>query len=176
MSNDNYRELLEEARDALRNVLKASEPGTGLALHSAYNTLKQSIQKEEEAIAGAERAAGTRDPWAERAEQRAEQGDRWAELSIPERHRLTLELLGEDQLTAREVRDRLRGELGESAVYDGDIRNELKRLIDAGELQRKLEPNTRGRTRYRYFRNTHLSGPIVDLERTFHEPTEQEDV
>ena len=172
MSSHNYRELLEEARDALRNVLKESEPGTGQTLHSAYNTIKESIQKEEEAIVAAERAAGTRERRAEQAEQR----DQWAELSIPERHRLTLELFGEDQLTAREVRDRLRVELGESAVYDGDIRNELKRLIDAGELQRKLEPNTRGRTRYRYFRNTHLSGPIVALERTFHEPTEQEGI
>ncbi len=66
MSSHNYRELLEEARDALRNVLKESEPGTGQTLHTAYNTLKASIQKEEAAIAGAERAAGTRDPWAER--------------------------------------------------------------------------------------------------------------
>ncbi len=172
MSNDNFRELLEEARDALRNVLKASEPGTGLALHSAYNTIKESIKTEEEAILAAERAEGTRERWAQLAEQR----DQWKRLSIPERHRLTLELLGEDQLTAREVRDRLRGELGDWVVHDGDVRNELRRLIDAGELQRKLEPNTRGSTRYRYFRNTHLSGPIVDLERTFHEPTEQEGI
>lgn len=52
----------------------------------------------------------------------------------------------------------------------------LGRLLDDGrEVHREAERNARGGVaRYRYFRKTHLSGPIVNLERTFHEPTEQE--
>jgi len=169
MTDDDYRALAKEARDALRNVIKATEPGTGMVLHSAYTCLKRMVEPEPETTVSTE-SEEHKEWWRRRHEQRAQ----WTKLSMPERNRLTLELLGEDQLTVREVMDRLRGELGESAVGDGDTRGVLKRLLDAEEVHRKPEHNTCGRVRYRYFRNTHLAGPIVDLERSFHEQDEQE--
>lgn len=143
-----------------------------MVLHTAYNCLKSSLEdwdKPKTTVASTE-SEERAERWRRHHEQRAQ----WKRLSMPERNRLTLELLGEDQLTVREVMDRLRGELGESAVGDGDTRGVLKRLLDAEEVHRKLEPNTCGAVRYRYFRNTHLSGPIVDLERTFHEQEQGE--
>lgn len=169
MTNDDYRALAKEARDALRDVIKASEPGTGMVLHSAYTCLKHMLEPEPETTVSTESDAH-KEWWRRHHEQRA----RWTKLSMPERNRLTLELLGEDRLTVREVMDRLRGELGESAVSDVDARGVLKRLLDAEEVHRKLDPNSGGTVRYRYFRNTQLLGPIVDLERTFHEQDEQE--
>jgi len=171
MTNDDYRALAIEARDALRDVIKASEPGTGMVLHSAYTCLKRMLEPEPEPeTTVSTQSEEHKECWRRHHEQRA----RWTKLSMPERNRLTLELLGEDELTVREVMDRLRGELGESAVSDVDARGVLKRLLDAEEVQRKLDPNSGGTVRYRYFRNTDLSGPIVDLERTFHEQDEQE--
>lgn len=164
MTDDDYRALAKEARDALRNVIMATEPGTGMVLHSAYTCLKRMVEYEPETIVSTE-SEERKECWRRRHEQRAQ----WTKLSMLERNRLTLELLGEDQLTVREVMDRLRGELGEAAVGDVDARGVLKRLLDAEEVHRKLDPNSGGTVRYRYFRNTHLSGPIVDLERTFHE-------
>jgi len=169
MTNDDYRALAKEARDAVRDVIKASEPGTGMVLHSAYTCLKHMSEPEPETTVSTQ-SEEHKERWQRHHEQRA----RWRKLSMPERNRLTLELLGGDELTVREVMDRLRGELGESAVGDGDTRGVLKRLLDAEEVHRKLEANACGRTRYRYFRNTHLAGPIVDLERTFHEQDERE--
>jgi len=141
-----------------------------MVLHSAYTCLKRMLEPEPESTVSTK--SEELEEWQRR---RREHREQWTKLSKPERNRLTLELLGEDQLTVREVMDRLRGELGESAVGDGDTRGVLKRLLDAEEVHRKLDPNSGGTVRYRYFRNTHLSGPIVDLDRTFHEPTEDEE-
>ena len=113
--------------------------------------------------------------WREREiESRANQAT-WRNLSRLDRARLIVELLGDDRLTVRGVTAKITERLGHGAVYDSTTRQALMRLLNEGELCRAPEPNGCGQVRYRFYRNTHLSGPIADLERTFHEPTEDEE-
>jgi acetylornithine deacetylase len=54
-------------------------------------------------------------------------------------------------------------------IDESSIRSTVMRMYHHRELDRRGEP-FKGKLRYRYFRRG-LEGPIVDLERAFHEPT-----
>jgi hypothetical protein len=98
------------------------------------------------------------------------QRDGWRSLPWIERERLALELLGPDRLVIRELLGRFREQRSDLDTYESDIRSVLHRLLEAREVDRKPEPRVPGgkAIRYRYFRRK-LDGPIVDLERAFHE-------
>lgn len=112
---DDFAELLEGARVALYDVIKELEPGTGLVLHNAYSSIKHALAAENKPET-VKTDRGGREEREERWRRQRERRERWTKLSKPERDRLTLELLGEDELTVRHVMDRLRGEFGDDAV------------------------------------------------------------
>ena len=98
---------------------------------------------------------------------------RWRSLSMPQREHLLLELLGENRLAVSQLAAKVQEKLGRYAAHYSDVYPVLKRMHLTGELDRESEPFRRTRTRSVYFRKD-MSGPIVDLERTFHESDEQE--
>jgi hypothetical protein len=152
VGDDEYVELLEDARDALHALLVASSPGTGIQVHTAYNSISRALE-------------------ARRADERAEHLERqaaWRRLTSDARERLALELLADDRLTIPELADRFVTELPECEVYEGSIRGLIRRMLKDGEVDRVGERWRRGNSiRYRYFR-PELTGPIADLDRAFH--------
>jgi hypothetical protein len=48
------------------------------------------------------------------------------------------------------------------SIYEGRIRNEIRKMLDAGELDR-VRDHFGNKPRWLYFRNTRLSGPTADL-------------
>lgn len=169
MSDGGYVELLEDARDALYRLLRQSEPGTGLALHLAYNHVNDALEQHQRE-AGDRRTSRTA---SSQAEEWREQRSAWRRIPAHERDRLVIQLLGSERLTVSELTRRLRTELAGTTdvLYPGsaEVRPILKRLMTARELDR-APADRAGRTRYRYFRRTELSGPIADLERMLQEP------
>lgn len=170
--SDDYVDLVEKARDALYDVLKASEPGTGLLLHQAYAELKRTVA----------RADGAEAPTlADIRRHREEEERRWKDeeraarcfkrhTTPREREQLVLTVLDGERWTSREVCDRLREQLPHFDIYrtDSVVTGAIKRLYDAGDLGR--EKITRGKREvWCYFRKTSLDGPIADLDRAFRE-------
>lgn len=183
MIDDEYRELLENARDSLHDLLTATKPGTGLLLHSAYS----SIERQLDGDGGESRSASSPDNgWREKQRERERSDKEWRErraawkrMPRPDRDRLARELLGEDRLTIGELAERFDAALPDCMVFDSDLRSVVRRLFAAGELAREGERWRKGNSiRYRYYfphsGNSDLSGPIADLERTFHERPNQE--
>ena len=163
--SDEYIELLEEARDVLRELLTHAEPGTGLDVHRTYNQIKAALARETgEASGGSEADSRLR-------------RQAWLVMPRGDRTRLLLQELGDRRLTINELTDRVSEARADIDVYEGDIRALVYRLCREGELDRAGERRCRGdhkgSIRYRYFRNTTLDGPIADLERAFHEPIEE---
>jgi hypothetical protein len=95
----------------------------------------------------------------------------WKRISKVDRDRIALELIGDDRLIIRELCYRFGERLPDCNIYEGYVRPIVYRLLAAGELVREPEPRVPGGTaiRYRYHRNTDLSGDIADLDRTFHD-------
>jgi hypothetical protein len=161
---DEYRELLENARAALCDLLMASEPGTHLLpLQKAYDILKQAADRPTLSSTTAQRPLAHDSDAHSYRERRAA----WRRLPIPARGRLIVELLGEDVLTCREIARRVDAQYGaDYNVYTSTVQAELYRLMQAGEVRRR--PGYGGRQNpHRYFRNRDLEGPIADLERTY---------
>jgi hypothetical protein len=95
------------------------------------------------------------------------------------RESLLFQVLGDERLILRELTSRLNAELGTpdhepysalvaEPVYQGNVRSLVMRMFHAGQLERVAE-SFKNKTRYRYFRKRGLDGPIVDLERAYHE-------
>ena len=112
------------------------------------------------------RLSTDREPsWSERCER----VEAWRAAPTAARESRVLQVLGDDALTQRELRNRL--EEAGAALYERDIRYLLTRMLRAGQLDRVKEP-FRQTGRYRYFRRRGLEGPIADLERAFHDDGE----
>lgn len=88
----------------------------------------------------------------------------WSHMSMEERERLLLDVLGTDRLTMRELKARLEAEVDDS-IWDSTLRSLISRLINRCELDR--EYGQWGKCRRRYFRWRDLSGPIADLDEQF---------
>jgi hypothetical protein len=163
---DEYREATEDARNALRRLLKMSEPGTGLLLHNAYNALGRMLDEPEKpppSLLDFERE--------ERERQDREQRERWARWKNTPQHdreRLILEVLGDERLKSREVAARLEEKIG-GAVWYGPAYAALEKMRQAGEVDREPAEMYRGRRVWRYFRRATLEGPIADLQRQLDE-------
>lgn len=164
-----YADLLQDAIDSLHAVLKETEPGTGLGLHQAYNTLKGSLVK-------AQRQEEQQD------EHRQEQPFRrygptdeemarfrsWERHEQHHRQRLVIEALGAEGLTVRELADRL--ETPDMVMSYTRLYPLLTKIMEpAGEVRRTVEPWRGTKTITRWYRNTKLEGPIAELQRALDE-------
>lgn len=98
----------------------------------------------------------------------------WRSVPKPQRECLLLNVLGDDNLTLRELAKRLDTKVrtpecgDELIVYGDNIRPLVVCLVQAGELERAAEV-FRNKPRYRYSRRRALEGPIIDLERAFND-------
>lgn len=161
-----YIELCKTAKDAIRDVIKASEPGSGWKLHVAYNDLKAVIEKSKGKGADEPRLPESRDE-----EVNAERNLRWEHEKAwnatrgERRQRLILEALRSDRLTLREIAERLNGQHADrfGRVYDSMLRGEVYKMLAAGELERERE-DFKNKPRFRYFRKPGLTGPIAELD------------
>jgi predicted transcriptional regulator len=94
---------------------------------------------------------------------------RWFDLSLADRHRFILEVLGTERLTVTQITERLDALREDWKVWRSSVTQTLTRLFERGDLCRESELY-RNRPRYRYFfQPADLSGPIADLERMFRE-------
>lgn len=102
----------------------------------------------------------------------AEQREGWTQLSLIERERLVVETLGESTLSISDLIEKW-SDRPDLKIHYPEVYPTVKALYDAGELNRSIRP-VRGTARVcnHYFRKTELSGPITDLERTFHDEPE----
>jgi hypothetical protein len=99
----------------------------------------------------------------------------WDAIPTAERDRLVLEHLGDDRLTIRELHRRMEAALPDCCLYEPYVRSLVMRLFRERELDRVGERYRKGDSiRYRYFKRP-LEGPIADLERAFHEPSEADE-
>ena len=106
---------------------------------------------------------------AEREQQRAArdaQREGWTKLPPPARERVVIETLADASMTVTEISEKLQEREDMRLVYYSAVYPTVKALLAAGELQR-AHVLRRGHTVYAYSRKTGMSGPIVDLERTF---------
>ena len=167
MADDEYIELLKGAKDALHDAIMASEPGTGMSLHTAYTDLKSAIKTKEKRAAKQEHS----EEWKAERDRTHEAETAWRKVSHPHRAMLILNLLGDDRLLTHEVVTRFGEKHPQYRVYYTAISALLRRMWKEGNLDRAGEGMTPGSKRivHRYFVRRALEGPIVDLERTFHE-------
>jgi hypothetical protein len=119
--------------------------------------------------------ARDRDEWlAERSALENERQAVWKGMSASARESLVLQVLGDERLSIPALVPRLNAALGyppekySVVVYQHQVRTLVKRMFDAGQLQR--EPGAVGKgTAHRYSRNRTLEGAILELERTYQE-------
>jgi hypothetical protein len=148
-----YLELVLAAEASLRALLLRTEPGTGLTLHQALAEIKELRDHEQRsADVGALR----------------ERQSEWRRLDLATRHRLILGVLGDRQLTIREICEGLNALRDDWTVYLSHVQATVTRLHARGDLAR-VPSRANGRRAHRYFHASTLTGPIVDLDRAFHE-------
>jgi len=167
MDDDDYRELLEKAEDAIQDLLEESRPDAYMSLRFGYREVCRELDRG----ARARGDADTKAEWARaRAEQQERQG-RWRTLPKERREALVLQVLADDGLRLGDLTARINRELvpdgGFPAVWESSVRYVVKGMVDAGQLQRTADPMSGGRVRYRYSRKRGLAGPIADLERAY---------
>lgn len=156
-----YLELMVGAEEALRDLLRSTEPGTGLYLHTTLAQLRTQIEDERREVDGEHSAAP---PAAS-----AKIPDWKDTYPLKEREREVLALLATEALTRREVMEQLREAHPELGVWQSNTDSIVTRLYRQRELDRTPEPAKNGRPRFRYFKRTTLDGPIADLDRAFGE-------
>lgn len=158
--SDDYRELLEDAHNALRALLDASAPESWMGLRAGYGELRRALRRD---VADRERE--------ERLEEQRNREDGWKRTPAARQESLVLDLLGDDRLTFREMTARLNVELvgayEKPVAYESHVRRLVMRMHRAGQLEGESDDSFRGKLRYRYFRKRPLEGPIADLERAY---------
>ena len=175
--SEDYRELIENARDAMRELLKKSEPDSWLGLRNSYAEIRRALNVDDGLI---ERLRKRTEQEERRTLSTTHDGDRerreeaaiWKSVSKVERERVAIEMIGEGRLTLTELTHKFQEHFGfDGTIYHSQIRPIAMRLLAAGELQREAE-DFQGKVRYRWFRRRGLDGPIADLERAYHDDEE----
>jgi hypothetical protein len=165
MSNNDeeWLDQLKEALDALEKVIKSSKPGTGWSLHKAYTAIERGIER----VVGEAESP----PVDEQQEDLEywQMRETWKQMPLYQRERRLLEVLADNRLTIRELRERLNERCGPDSLSldESQARSLVYSMFKSGELDRCGERFARTRTRYRYFRRTDLTGPIAELDRAF---------
>lgn len=155
MINDEYRALLEDARDALYDLLQATDPAKGMLVRRAYGDIDRTLTEDDE-------RARRRERWAERDREWHNQ------LTVREREDLVLEQLATRGFTITDLTRELGTAHPELKIWRSGVTQIVRGLFNRRELSREPEPFA-GKVRYRYFRDADLNGPIVDLERAYRE-------
>jgi hypothetical protein len=185
--DDDYRDLVKQVQGAVEDLLDASTPDSWLSLRAGYAEMRKALAADEtrrnlaevrdelkDIRAEEERRKRTHEQHQEqRRRERAERRDVWRRTPKTRRENLVLNALRDDRLTHREVADRVDADLregveGERLVYESYTRLVVMRLFKEGQLEREPDEACK-KLRYRYFRKRRLEGPIVDLERVYHE-------
>jgi hypothetical protein len=178
--DEDYRALMEGARDALRDLLEETHLDLGVRLRAAYGQLRRELEGDDEG----RRSVAERDGVSERKERELresrEREQVWKQTPIERRESLLLQVLADEGLTINELVGRVNAELcppdtNYLMVYEPALRVLVKRMFAAGQLERVGEPACNGQTRYRYFRKRGLDGPIADLDRAYHHDGEPEE-
>lgn len=159
-ADEEYRHLMEVARDALLDLLDLTDPGDGFDLRSAYARICRDLERDDERRWRAEEHE-------REAEQRARQ-DVWRRMRREERQIAVLDALHGDRLTIKSLTERLNRRLadGDRTVCESDVRRVVMRMLALGQLDRVSEP-FRGKVRHRYFCARLPDGPIADLQRAY---------
>ena len=113
-----------------------------------------------------------RGPNREVVDEYGERRDEWKRTPMACKEGLIIEAFGDAQLTVRDLTERINEKLGwqtNSCLYRSSVESLVRRLLDSGQLDRDRDGWWRGRSVYRYSRKRDLTGPIVDLERAFHD-------
>ena len=164
LMDEEYAELVRDAKDALYALLRETEPGTGVALHHACGDLRRMLEEHELALAEVEKQAEQDAARAEREAMRAAY-EAWRDLSRQERQRHVIEVVGDRRLTGGEITARLQQKIGQTRrLFPSEVRPVLDRMVRDGELDRVMETSAKNTPRYRYFRRP-LSGEIAALDR-----------
>lgn len=171
-----FRELMEEAREAVRRLLIASEPDSWGALRVGYGQLRDNLARDDrdrEKVAAEKQTEHTW-PWKGRDGQRITEAEHrelartWDRVPRQRRESLIFQVLGDEQLTVRELTERLDPLLAPGWIYQSSVASMVRRMFQQGHLDRIVE-SYRNKPRYRYFRKAGLDGPIADLERAYHD-------
>lgn len=166
---DEYRELRVAARDALRELLIHTEPGTGLTLHIAYGDLDRALREQERGSLDSPSVQRVREELAAIRER-----DWVHRTSVHEREHAVLDALREGPATIAEITTRIAATHGEANVHSTSVASIVGRLYRAGNLSRTAEPRRtrsgkaiRGpQVQYRYSVRE-MSGAIVELDHAF---------
>ena len=111
---DDYRDLIEDARDAVRDLLDASTPNSWLGLRASCGAIVRVLERDdrdraqEELKEQAEEDRRKRDEWRERE-------SAWKRVSAAQRESLLFDALGEERLVIREIAARINTALGFSS-------------------------------------------------------------
>jgi hypothetical protein len=171
-SEGNYRELIEGARDAVHELLVGAPPDSWMGLRRNYTELRRIIELDDQAIKARSRTETTPSAHQARRNRLDELESVWREMPMERRESFLFQALRDERLTLREITARLNVVLdapeGEFIVYQSNVRSLVMRMLRAGQLERVAE-TFKNKTRFRYFRKRGLDGPIVDLERAFHD-------
>jgi hypothetical protein len=174
--DEEFRELIEEARDAVRKLLDDSEHDSWVALRRGYRELRWALDLRDSAPDETAPAAVDAFKVAEKAAN--ERRRAWQQMSRDQRENLLLHVLSDRQLLIRELTSRLNVELGpadrkiDRTLYDSDVRSLVMRLFREGQLERESETFNKTHMRYRYMRRRELDGPIAGLERAYRAESE----
>lgn len=177
MTSDEYSELAQTAKDALHDVIRVLEPGTGWKLHEAYMDLKDWIKRldanneAEAADVEAEPAADDRrDAWQREYEQRLERKRAWRETPREQKVQWILNALDDNRLTHTEIEHRVRERNPEFGYYV-NTRVLVTELVRSGDLEREKEPRAEGSKayRWRFRRRVKLSPELESLQRALDE-------
>jgi hypothetical protein len=158
MYDDDYRDLIQQAHDAVRDLLDGSTHDSWLGLRVGYGQIRKELLRDEKEREHAE--------WRECR-------NAWKRIPAERRESLVLQVLGAERLIIRELASRMNNEMGwaESRpgnIHESDVRPVVRRMLHADQLERVAEP-FKGSVRYRYFRKQGLDGPIAGLERAYHD-------
>jgi hypothetical protein len=163
------------------DLLRGSTPDSWMGLRRDYSELRQVLERDDQERQQEQERQATDEQKEQKDRQRRELAERlrerrnvWAGMRRERRESLLFQVLGDERLILRELTSRMNAELGtpdhesNSTVYQGDVRTLVMRMFHAGQLERVAE-SFKNKTRYRYFRKRGLNGPIVDLERAYHD-------
>lgn len=185
--NEEYREMVEEARTVIGKLLDASQPDAWLRLRAEYGELRRALALDDKANDLLQQAENLRqqiaqkqDLEAERAAQHQEYGrrrDAWRRLDREVKKGRILTALGGDGLTRREIVKRITEVYPDTDLYENDLAALLNEMLAAGELEREKEPRSPNCTvkatsgyRWRWRRNSaSLSPELADLEQRLKE-------
>jgi hypothetical protein len=183
---DDFRELIADARDAVDRLLDQSRHDAWVNLRAGYGEMCRALASDDKARKLEELASELAERRNERETLGAEERDRrdrwqerrdvWRLMPRARRESLLFTALGDERLTIREIALRMNAQLGyapeDRVVPEYETRPLVRRLFRNGHVEREPETFNKTRTRYRYFRKRGLAGPIVDLERAYHDDTE----